>query len=287
MHQVLLVALYLIFLKKKKIHTIGTYNSNKKKGLVKFNLSKDNLKTKFKEINSKDIFVLLAAKTNNYWVLNNYKKTLKVNVENTINLIEQIKKYKAKIIYLSSAEIFDGKKGNYKETETGNPVSRYGKTKNLIEKYLISGHYNNYLIIRTGGNISLNPKFKCMVSQTYNSLNEKKPKMAIDNLFTITHENDFNKGLLKLIYKKKLKRKIFHISSDHVVSRVQFANLIIKNSKKLKNVKFQVVKFKDILYNEPRAAKNNLNSKYTKNILKMNYKTPEKIIKEKLKFIEK
>ena len=202
------------------------------------------------------------------------------------NLINDLKTLNCNIIYFSSAEIFDGKKGFYTEKDFGNPVSRYGKTKNFIEQYLLNKKYSNYSIVRTGGNISLDTNYKCLISQTYASLQKNHPKMAKDNLFTITHEDDF-KLLCYLKDKIKLNQKIFHIASDTTLSRVKFAKIIIKNSKKLKNIKFKTVKFNQIIYNEKRAAKNNLISKYTRKILKIKFRNPEEIIKQKIRLLEK
>lgn len=276
------------FLKKKKIKVFGTYLNNYKKGLVNFDLNKHNIFKKFKRINPEDIFVILAAKTDNKWILKNNKIANKINVKKTIRLINDIKKTNSRIIYFSSAEVFDGSRGFYKETDLGNPVSRYGKTKNKIEKFLKNGNYNKYFILRTGANITMDLKYKCMVHKTYKTLALKQSKMAIDNYFTITHENDFNKGFLKLInLRNNLKKNVFHISSNHILNRVKFANLIKKYSKKLKNTKFDIVVFKDLNYGEKRAAKNNLNSTITRRLLKIKFKNPENIIKQKLQLIEK
>lgn len=277
--------------KKKNLYVRGTYNENYKKGLIKFNLNKDKIKKTFKKLKESDTFLILAAKTNNNWVFKNYSKARKININSTINLISDLKSLNCNILYFSSAEIFDGKKGFYTEKDFGNPVSKYGKTKNFIEKYLLNKKYSNYSIVRTGGNISLDTNYKCMISQTYTSLQKNYPKMAKDNLFTITHEDDFNRGVYKLLCylkdKIKLNQKIFHIVSDTILSRVKFAKLIIKNSKKIKNVKFKTVKFNQIIYNEKRAAKNNLISKHTRKILKIKFRKPEEIIKQKIRLLEK
>lgn len=276
------------FFRKNKINVTGTYFKNYKKGLVNFNLNKHSIFERFKNIKPDDIFILLAAKTDNKWILRNNELANKINVEKTIKLINDIKKTNSRIIYFSSAEVFDGLKGFYKESEVGNPVSRYGKTKNKIEKFLKNGTYSKYFILRTGANITMDLKYKCMIHQTYKTLMLRKPKMAIDNFFTITHEQDFNNGILKLInLRNNLKNNIFHISSNHNLNRVKFANLIKKYSNRLKNTKFDIVMFKDIKYGETRAAKNNLNSTNTRRILKIKFKNPENIIKQKLKLIEK
>ena len=52
-------------------------------------------------------------------------------------------------------------------------------------------------------------------------------------------------------------------------------------------MKYKPCRFKEINYNEKRARKNNLNSSFTSKLLNIKYTKPEKIIKEKIKLIEK
>ena len=124
--------------------------------------------------------------------------------------------------------------------------------------------------------------YRCMIKDTYLTLLKKDPKMAFDNLFTITHMDDFNIAIKKLI-SSKIKDKILHISSSEVLSRIQFADLIIKFSKLKKRMKYRSVKFKDVGYSEPRACKNNIDNRLTKKLLKLNFRKSSIIIKEKVK----
>ena len=51
-------------------------------------------------------------------------------------------------------------------------------------------------------------------------------------------------------------------------------------------MKYKIVKFKDIGYNEPRLVKNNLDSKLSKKILDLSFRNAKLIIKEKVKFLD-
>jgi dTDP-4-dehydrorhamnose reductase len=273
------------FLKKKNFKVIGTYNNNFKKKLLKFKIS-NSLSKLSNNINHEDVFVLLAAETNVSWVRKNPKKSFKINSYQTIKLIKKISKFGSKIIYFSSAEIFDGKKGYYKESSLGNPINVYGKTKNEVEKFLLKSKSINYKIVRTGRNVNMSLKYSCMIQDTYNTLLNAKAKMAVDNLFTITHANDLIKGILKLL-KYKGREKIYHICSNTVISRTNLAEMIIKNSIYGNLMRYKTVKFENILYKEPRAAKNNLSSKLTIKKLKIIFKKPEIIVREKVKLLDK
>mgnify|MGYP002781024338 CR=1 FL=1 len=51
------------------------------------------------------------------------------------------------VVYVSSDAIFDGKKGNYSETDLPSPVTPYGKNLDFFEQQ-IQSHSTNHLIIR-------------------------------------------------------------------------------------------------------------------------------------------
>tara|TARA_B110000261_G_scaffold164136_1_gene212423 strand:- start:489 stop:1382 length:894 start_codon:yes stop_codon:yes gene_type:complete len=274
------------FLKKKK-KLIGTYHKNYKPGLIKFSLgsnkSENNLINKISE---KDLIIFMAAETNVSWVYENPKKSLNINYISTIKFIKRLIKCNVRIIYFSSAEVFNGKKGYYNESSKPDPVNTYGKTKYKVENFLKKTKYKNYQIIRTGKNVNMLDEYKCMITDTYQKLLTDDAKMAEDNLFTITHVNNFNTAMLKLINLKS-NNKIFHLCSDDVLSRVKFANLIRKSSKYKNKMQYRIVKFKDIDYKEPRACKNNLTCNKTKKILKVKFKKAISIIKEKVKILDK
>ncbi len=63
-------------------------------------------------------------------------------------LIESIKRIGAKLIYISSDAVFDGIKGNYKEEDTTNPITDYGRAK-LAAETVIKENLRNFIIIRT------------------------------------------------------------------------------------------------------------------------------------------
>lgn len=271
---------------KKKIKIIGTFNNNKKKNLIKFSLGRKNSEINLlNKLDEKDVVIFLAAKTNVSWVYKNPHKAYEINCKYTINFLKKLINKRIRIIYLSSAEVFNGKKGFYKESSLPNPVNVYGKSKFKIEKFLKKIKYNNYQIIRTGRTINMSNDYRCMIEDTYKRILNEDAKMAKDNLFTITDVRDFNVGILKLIYLKS-NRKYFHICSDQVLTRVKFANIIKNNSRFKKKMNFSIVKFKDISYSEPRAGKNNLSCKITKKILKLKFKKADKLIQEKVKLLD-
>tara|TARA_B100000674_G_scaffold477679_1_gene473812 strand:+ start:357 stop:1256 length:900 start_codon:yes stop_codon:yes gene_type:complete len=272
-------------LKKKNKNVVGTYNYNKKKRLIKFDIKKDNIIKKIK-IAKSDKVVLLTAISNPTWVYANSKFSKSINVTATKKIIDHLKFIGCKVYFMSSIEVFDGKKGNYDENSVPRPLNLYGKQKFYIENY-IKKNLKNYCIIRTSFIVAKNPNQRCPVKLTFDSLLKPKAKMATDNFFAITYIHDLCQIMIKLIFNKKLQHlKICHLSSKEKISRIQLARYIIKFSKLKSRMSFKPTLFRYIKYSEPRGRKNNLIS-LNSIINKFKYKSAEVVIKKKIKIIEK
>lgn len=270
--------LYLTLTKKYK--TIGTYNSNQtNKKFVKFNMKKDKISKISKEINENDIFIILSAYSNPGWISQNKREANDLNVLTTKKLIDQIIKLKCKIIFMSSVEVFDGKKKYFLETDKPNPLNFYGKAKYNIEKY-IQKKTKNYLILRTSWNSDKVLHGRCVIELTYNSIKKDNAKMAKDNLFSITNVKDTCSIIEKHLMSKS---KILHIANKEKISR----SILAKRIKKYSNNKlnFKIVKYLKIDYLEPRSKINLLKSN-DEIIKKFNFKKIDSLIERKTKLLD-
>jgi len=72
----------------------------------------------------------------------------RVNVEGTKNIAEACESTGAKMIFVSTDYVFDGRKGLYKETDPPNPVNYYGQSKLEGEK-AVREACENHVIART------------------------------------------------------------------------------------------------------------------------------------------
>ncbi|MDA9594077.1 sugar nucleotide-binding protein [bacterium] len=76
----------------------------------------------------------------------NIVKSIDLNIIGTANLVKTCKFYKVKMIYLSTGYVYEGTKGNYKETDPVKPFNNYGLSK-LGGECAVS-MYKNSLILR-------------------------------------------------------------------------------------------------------------------------------------------
>jgi len=271
-----------LFIKlKKKFNVIGTYNSKKKNiQFIKFDLKKDKISKIDKKIKSGDIFIILSAYSNPGWISKNKDEARLLNITMTKKLIDQIITLNCKVIFMSSVEVFNGKKSFFIEKDKPDPLNYYGKAKYKIEKY-IQKKTENFVIFRTSWNSDEILHKRCVIELTYNTLKNKNAKMAKNNFFSITNVNDTCEIIQKHLRSKK---KIVHISNREKISR----SILAKKIKEYSNRKldFDIVDHKEIKYIEPRAKINLLKSrdKISKNY---NYKKMDVLIKKKVKLLDK
>ena len=76
----------------------------------------------------------------------NIVKSIDLNIIGTANLVKTCKLHKVKMIYLSTGYVYEGTKGNYKETDPVKPFNNYGLSK-LGGECAVS-MYKNSLILR-------------------------------------------------------------------------------------------------------------------------------------------
>jgi dTDP-4-dehydrorhamnose reductase len=266
---------------KKKFEVVGTYTTNKvNKNLIKFDMRKHKISRISKKIGSNDIFIILSAYSNPGWISQNMKEAKNLNILMTKKLIDQIVKIKSKIVYMSSVEVFDGKKKFFIEKDKPNPLNYYGKAKYEIEKY-IQKKTNNFVIFRTSWNSDDFLHQRCVIELTYNTIKKKGAKMAKNNFFSITYTGDTSEIIKKHLNSKK---KIIHIANQEKFSRSILARKIKKYSKK--KLSFTVVDHNDIEYAEPRS-KINLLKTQDKIAKKHNFRIIENLIKKKVQLLDK
>ncbi len=135
------------YFKRKNFEVYGT--TNKKIKTNKKNIYLNLKKPKFNFINTKIDFAIICASITNIQKCESAPVQAKiVNVTNTIKLIEYLNSKSIFTLYISSNLVFSGKKSFNNIKEKTNPISKYGKYKLLVEKFIKSRLYKNYSILR-------------------------------------------------------------------------------------------------------------------------------------------
>jgi dTDP-4-dehydrorhamnose reductase len=79
--------------------------------------------------------------------INNKELVIETNVRGTGNVCEAALEYNSKVVLLSTAQVFDGLFGNYKENNKPHPKNFYGLSKWYAE--ILQNPYDNLKVIRT------------------------------------------------------------------------------------------------------------------------------------------
>ncbi len=152
----------------------------------------------------------------------------KVNVEGPKNLTDASIEVGAKIVYMSTDYIFDGKKkGLYTEEDKPNPMSVYGKTKYLGEEEIRRNP--NHFITRISWVFGINGnnfiKTMLKLAENHDSLN-----VVDDQVGSPTYTVDLAKLLVEMAQTDKY--GTYHVNNDGYCSWAEFAKYIMESNGK-------------------------------------------------------
>jgi dTDP-4-dehydrorhamnose reductase len=209
---------------KEKYEVYGTFSSHEINEENFFKLDVKNRKevfSLFEEVKPNVVFDCHSITDVDYCELHPEEAWL-VNVDGTKNVAEACKTYGAKMVFISSDYVFDGKKSSYSEKDKPNPLNFYGKTKAVAEK-VVEFLVPDFIIARTAvlygfGGYGKKP-FPLWVLE--NLKEGKEIKVVIDQFNNPTFADNLADILFKLYEKDAF--GLFHIVGRDNVSRYEFA----------------------------------------------------------------
>jgi len=139
----------------------------------------------------------------------------------TYNVAIAARESGAKLIYISTAGVFDGKKqGPYTEEDEPNPLNYYGYSKYLGE-LVIRGMLKNYIIARADWMLGGGPlKDKKMVAKVVEQFNKPEIFGVNDNLGSPTFGKDLIRAIKRLMADDAV--GIFHLTNKGACSAYEF-----------------------------------------------------------------
>ena len=186
-----------------------------------------------------DVIIHTASETNVDKCETEKEHAWKTNVKGTHNIAEACQKVNAKLVYISTDYVFDGKKGLYNEEDKPNPVNYYGSTKLEGEKQVIE-HCKNYAILRTSVLYGWHPWRQNFATWTINQLRQNKEINVVEDHYNTPTLADNLAEMAVEIVQRDL-QGLYHASGRERISRYEFAKQIAKtynlNSDLVKPVK--------------------------------------------------
>lgn len=148
-------------------------------------------------------------------------KAITVNVKATEQLANWAQKNGARFIYTSTDMVFDGRRGNYKESDPTNPISQYSKTKVAAEQF-IKNNNTNFVIARVAlvygiGITRHNSFFEKMIEKLTNG---EKITLFDDQYRSPILVDNLAEALLELVEKKFI--GTIHLGGRERISRWGF-----------------------------------------------------------------
>ena len=263
--------LNLLLQEKEKYEVFGFSRGENRSGREDFSYisiditDKNNLKETTLKINP-DFIINTAAMTQVDDCENNKEACDLLNVTVVKWLTEVSKEINAHLIHISTDFIFDGIKGNYKETDEPNPLSYYGLSKLKSEAILTNSNIN-YTILRT---ILVFGKVYDMSRSNIvlwvKSMLEKGKEITIvdDQYRTPTYAGD-----LALACKISIDKKasgVFNISSSQLLSVFEIAQQIADTFQLDKSL-IKPISTSTLNQTAPRPAKTGFDLSKTNKIL--------------------
>lgn len=154
------------------------------------------------------------------------EKVRKVNVEGTKNIVDASLEVDAKVVYMSTDYVFDGKKeGYYSEDDQTHPMSVYGKTKYEGEEEVRRNPKHFIPRISWVFGINGNNFIKTMIN-----LSETKDQIPVvkDQIGSPTYTVDLANRLVEMVHTEKY--GTYHVNNDGYCSWADFADYIFKSN---------------------------------------------------------
>jgi len=149
----------------------------------------------------------------------------KINVEGTRNVAAACKAG-AKLIYISTDYVFDGKKGNYTEDDTPNPINYYAVTKLEGEKQVIQ-NCKNFAILRTSVLYGWHPLKRNFATWVINELKQNKEITVVEDHYnTPTLADNLAEMAIETIPKDL--QGVYHACGSERIGRYEFARQIAR-----------------------------------------------------------
>ena len=194
---------------------------------------------RFGEINRPDVIINCAAITNLDECASDKDQAFRVNALGPRNLCIVARKIGAKVVQLSTDDVFDGTNDRpYNEFDRTNPQTIYGRSKKAGEDY-VKEFTHKHFIIRS--NWVYGKKGKNFGNDLLN-YDQAVLNVAGDQLGSPTSAKDLARAILYLI--KTNEYGTYHITCKGVCSRYEFAQYLKERADK--KIELKKVEAKDV-----------------------------------------
>ena len=207
----------------------GTYFSFKTEGLDYYNTLQPDDAANFNVAAWKpDVIVHCGALTHVDYCETHEEESYTQTVQSTKNIVALAKSCNARLVYLSTDYVFDGKEGPYREDAAVNPISVYARHK-LEAEQLVLADAPRPLVLRVTNIYGDEARGKNFVARIVQQCKEGKKltlKLPYDQFASPTNAADIARAMFVLL--RDNKGGIYHIGSTDYMNRVALALRVLQ-----------------------------------------------------------
>lgn len=175
------------------------------------------------------VVIHAAALTDRALCQRDWNRAYAANILATQQLYELVSSARARMVFLSCADVFDGVRGNYAETDEPFPRSRYGKTKALAEENILEGRLRGHVVIRCsipfGWGIAPSRGF---LGQLADAARAAGPfRLRKDVTIAPVYVSDLVTAIEKII--RQAEGGLFHVAGSVALPEVEFGRLCARH----------------------------------------------------------
>jgi len=175
-----------------------------------------------------DVIVHCGALTHVDYCETHEEESYQKTVQSTLNLITLAKQCSARMVYISTDYVFDGKHGPYKEDAPLNPISIYGRHKLEAEQAVLK-EIPNSLVLRVTNVYGNEERGKNFVARIIDQCVNKQKltlKLPYDQFASPTNAWDIARAMFVLL--RDNKAGIYHIGGSDFMNRVELALRVLQ-----------------------------------------------------------
>jgi dTDP-4-dehydrorhamnose reductase len=170
-----------------------------------------------------DVIVHCGALTHVDYCEDHQEESYQKTVQSTINLVKLANDCKARLVYISTDYVFDGKEGPYREDAPVNPLSVYAKHK-LEAEQIVMRDISHPLVLRVTnvyGNEVRGKNFVARIVEQCKNGQKLTLKLPYDQYASPANAWDIARAMFVLL--RDNKKGIYNIGGTDYVNRVELA----------------------------------------------------------------
>jgi dTDP-4-dehydrorhamnose reductase len=175
-----------------------------------------------------DVIVHCGALTHVDYCETHEEESYQKTVQSTLNIIRLAKQCKARMVYMSTDYVFDGKHGPYMENAPVNPISIYGRHKLEAEQAVLKEVPNSLVLRVTNvyGNEVRGKNFIARIIDQCKNNQKLTLKLPYDQFASPTNAWDIARAMFVLL--RDDKKGVYHIGGSDYMNRVELALRVLQ-----------------------------------------------------------